>query len=258
MKNFSLPCEKNKPLSQIAERIREDKEIDLLLRMSNVTAIDRLGFNDHGPTHVKIVSNSALQILRILFKKGVVANVVKDYKMDNDAAEVIVVVSAILHDIGHAIHRDGHELLSTMIGDPIVKRLLQDIYPVDQAEILRHEILHAIYSHEDNHSPLTIEGGVMKVADALDMEKGRARIPYQIGSINIHSLSALAIDKVWIREGEDRPIQVIIDMTNPAGIFQVDELLKGKMQTSNVENFFSIQARLKENGKFKILKDFKF
>ena len=258
MKDFSLPCERNKTLSQIVERIREDQEIDLLLKMSNVTAIDRLGFNDHGPTHVKIVSNSALQILRILLKKDIIPSVVKNYQLDNDAAEVIVVVSAILHDIGHAIHRDGHELLSTMIGDPIVKRLLKDVYPEKTAEILRHEILHAIYSHEDNHSPLTIEGGVMKVADALDMEKGRARIPYQIGSINIHSLSAMAIDKVKIQPGKDRPIQVIIDMTNPAGIFQVDELLKGKMQTSNVENLFNIQARLKEGGKFKTLKNFKF
>ena len=258
MKNFSLPCEKNKFLSQVAERIRKDEEIDLLLRMSNVTAIDRLGFNDHGPTHVKIVANSSLQILGILIKRGIVPSVVKNYKMDNDAAEVIVVTASILHDIGHAIQREGHELLSTIIAGPIIKRLLEDIYPPEQAEILRYEILHAIYCHEDNHTPLTIEGGVMKVADALDMEKGRARIPYQIGSINIHSLSALAIDKVWIQEGEERPIQVIIDMTNPAGIFQVDELLKGKMQTSNVEKFFNIQARLKEGKSYKVLKDFKF
>ena len=258
MKNFSLPCERNKPLSQIAERIRKDEEIDLLLRMSNVTAIDRLGFNDHGPTHVKIVANSSLQILRILIKRGIVSSVVQNYKMDNDAAEVIVVTASILHDIGHAIQRDGHELLSTIIAGPIVKRLLEDVYPSKEAEILRYEILHAIYCHEDNHTPLTIEGGVMKVADALDMEKGRARIPYEIGSINIHSISALAIDKVHIEEGDERPIQVIIDMTNPAGIFQVDELLKGKMQTSNVEKFFNIQARLKEGKNYKVLKDFKF
>ena len=258
MKNFSLPCQKNEKLAQVLERIKQDEEIDRLLRMSNVTAIDRLGYNDHGPTHVKIVANSSLQILRIFLKHGVIPNIVKNYQLSDNEAEVIVVVASVLHDIGHAIHRDGHELLSTIIGGPIVQRLLKDIYPETSAEILKYEILHAIYCHEDNRTPLTIEGGVMKVADALDMEKGRARIPYQIGSINIHSLSALAIDKVQIQEADKRPIRVTIDMSNAAGIFQVDELLKGKMQTSGVEKYFTIQARIEEGQKMKVLKDFEF
>jgi len=94
----------------------------------------------------------------------------------------------------------------------------------------------------------------MKIADSLDMEKGRARVPYLIGSVNIHSLSAMAIEKVEILEGEERPIKVIIHMSDSAGIFQVDDLLREKMQTSGVGKFFTIEARLTRKGEEKLLK----
>jgi metal-dependent HD superfamily phosphatase/phosphodiesterase len=117
-------------------------------------------------------------------------------------------------------------------------------------------VLHAIYSHEPETRPLTIEAGVIKIADALDMEKGRARIPFKIGSINIHSTSAMAIEKVEILEGEKKPIKIIIVMSNPAGIFQVDELLKKKIKTSGIDAMIEVEARLIENGKETIFKKY--
>jgi len=91
MEKFTLPCRENQKLAKLLEKIKKDKEVGRLLMMSNVTTISRMGYNDHGPTHVKIVANSSLQILRILLKKGIVPSVVKDYQMDNDDAEVVVV-----------------------------------------------------------------------------------------------------------------------------------------------------------------------
>ena len=44
--------------------------------------------------------------------------------------------------------------------------------------------------------PLTLEAGIVRVADALDMAKGRSRIPFERGRVSIHSLSAAAIESV--------------------------------------------------------------
>jgi len=258
---FNIPCNGNQKLKTQILRVTEDVELNTLLKMSNITAIDRLGYNDHGPTHIKIVANSALRILRLLTKKGIVPNIVKDYKdykFQNEDAEIIVVLSAILHDIGHAVHRERHELLSAIFSEKIIDRLLDGLYKKEEKAIVKFETIHSIYSHEPNIRPTTLEGGIMKVADALDMEKGRARIPYQIGNVNIHSLSAMAIEKVEIFEGKERPVKIVIYMSNPAGIFQVDELLKQKVKTSGIAQFLIIEAKLLKKGQGKILKSFKF
>ena len=256
MSEFHIPFNGNKKLKTLISKIKEDREIEALLKMSNITAIDRLGYNDHGPTHVKIVANSSLRILRLLIKRGISPSIVKNYNLENEDAEIVVVLAAVLHDIGHAIQRDGHELLSTIHAGPIIDRLLNGIYPEQEKIIVKFETLHVIYSHEPNIIPLTLEGGVMKIADALDMEKGRARVPYQIGSVGIHSLSATAIDKVEIFGGKERPVKIVILMSNPAGIFQVDELLKEKIKTSGIAKMLSVEAKLIENGKEKTLKKF--
>ncbi|MCD6233289.1 HD domain-containing protein [bacterium] len=258
MSEFHIPFNSNKKLEVLISKVKEDTELNTLLRMSNVTAIDRLGFNDHGPTHIKIVANSSLRMLRILVKNKVVPNIVKDYNLENEDAEIVVVLASILHDIGHAVHRRGHELLSTVMSSSIINRLLSSIYKGEEGTIVKFEALHAIYSHESGIKPLTIEGGVMKVADALDMEKGRARIPYKAGSVNIHSISAMSIEKVDILEGTERPLRIVVHMSNPAGIFQVDELLKEKVNTSGIEKMLTIEAQLIKNGEEKVLKNFQF
>ncbi|OYT59151.1 phosphohydrolase [Euryarchaeota archaeon ex4484_178] len=244
MMNFSVPCENNEKLKEIVERIRNDVEINTLWKASNIIAIDRLGFNDHGPVHVKIVANLALRMLRILVGKGITPNIVKDYKMSNDDAEVVVVLASALHDIGHAIHRTEHEDNSLVLAVPIIDRLTEGIYRDEEKTIIKAETLHAIFSHRAGIIPLTIEGGVVKIADALDMEEGRARIPFQMGEVNIHSVSALAIKEVSVLEGEKKPLKIKIKMRNSAGIFQVDELLKNKLETSGIKDLVEVEAEV--------------
>ena len=68
------------------------------------------------------------------------------------------------------------------------------------------EVLGAIISHREYGQPLTLEAGIVRVADALDMAKGRSRIPFERGRVSMHSLSAAAIEDVEItrRRGEAR------------------------------------------------------
>jgi metal-dependent HD superfamily phosphatase/phosphodiesterase len=104
------------------------------------------------------------------------------------------------------------------------------------------EAMHAIISHRRRGAPFTIEGGIVRVADALDMARGRSRVPFEAGLRNIHSLSAYAIEDVTISRGEERAVKVEIAMSNSAGIFQVDELLATKLRGSGIEQYVEVIA----------------
>jgi uncharacterized protein len=253
---FEVPVGGNEVLGLIVERINGDAELKAYWRASNITAIDRLGYNDHGPIHIKIVAKSALRMLRLLVESGETPDIVKSYSLSKDDAEVVVVLAAALHDIGHAIHREGHEEYSIALAPPIIKRLLKDIYDETELTIVMVEILHAMITHRSDLQPLTLEASVVRVADALDMEKGRARIPFKAGSINIHSVSALAIDKVRISKGDERPIKVEIAMNNSAGIYQIDELLRDKIAKTSIRDKITIVIQVPKEEK-KIVEELK-
>jgi len=217
-----------------------------------------MGYTDHGPTHVKIVANSALKLLRILVEKKVVPSIVKHYGMNNDDAEVVVVLASIFHDLGMTVIRDGHELYSALLASGFVEKYLQDIYSEEQRTIIFSEVLHAMVSHEEPRKPLTVEAGVVRIADALDMEKGRARIPFEAGKVDIHSVSALSIEKVNIREGDEKPVAISITMSNSAGIFQIDNLLKPRIENSGLGNYIHVVAEITGKEEEKILEKYEF
>jgi len=236
-------------LRQIAERLNADVEVRTLWKASNITAIDRMGFNDHGPVHIRIVTKMALRMLDLLVKEGMQPSIVKDYKLGMEEAYVVVLLASALHDIGHAIHRDRHEEFSLILAPPIIKRLLEGFYEEETATVIMAEVLHGIIAHSEEVLPLTLEGGIVRVADSLDMEKGRARIPFQAGRVNIHSVSALAIDKVRVSKGTETPILIEIEMNNSAGIYQIDELFKGKIEKSGIRDKITVVTRVPKEEK---------
>jgi hypothetical protein len=89
-----------------------------------------------------------------------------------------------------------------------------------------------------------LEAGIVRVADALDMAKGRSRVPFEAGKMNIHSLSAAAIDEVRIEQGDDKAVRIEIDMNNSSGIFQIDELLATKLRGSGLEDHVEVVAQI--------------
>jgi hypothetical protein len=215
-----------------------------------------MGFTDHGPTHVKIVANSALKLLRILVDNKVVPSIVKNYSMKNEDAEVVVVLGSIFHDLGMVVAREGHELYGALLASGFIEKYLQQIYSEEERTIISSEVLHAIVSHEDPRKPLTVEAGIVRIADALDMEKGRARIPFEAGKVDIHSVSALSIEKVDIHEGDKTPVTIKITMSNSAGVFQIDELLKPRIENSGLRNYIHVVAEITQERETKILDKF--
>jgi len=253
---FNIPFRDNQKLKHVIDEVKKDVKLQTLWRCANVMAIDRMGYTDHGPTHVKIVSNIALKILRILVDKKVVPSIVKNYGMKNEDAEVVVVLGSIFHDLGMTVAREGHELYGALIASEFIEKYLQQIYSEEERTIILSEVLHAVVSHEDPIKPLTVEAGIVRVSDALDMEEGRARIPFQAGKVDIHSVSALSIEKVNIQEGEQKPVTIKITMSNSAGIFQIDELLKPRIENSGLQNYIHVVAEITGERERKIIDKF--
>jgi len=243
-----LPLKHSPLLHKVIDRVNADDELFALWQAQNVNAVDRLGMSDHGPVHMNIVANISLRLLRLLHERDIEFTLIKNYSalygFTFADVEVVVVLASLLHDVGMSIHRIDHEQYSLFVAQPIITRLLDGLYSVGAATIIRSETLHAIISHRADGKPLTVEAGIVRVGDALDMSQGRSRIPFQAGHVNIHSVSAAAIDKVEISHGEDRPIRIRIVMNNSAGIFQVDELMRDKLRGSGIEHFVEVEAQV--------------
>jgi metal-dependent HD superfamily phosphatase/phosphodiesterase len=254
---LSVPARHNPRLQAVIDRVNQDDELYMLWRCANVNAIDRLGMNDHGPVHMQIVANIALRLLRLLGGRGVQASVIAQHGLTAEDAEVIVVLGALLHDVGMAIHREDHERYSLFLAAPKVCQLLDGLYDVAARTVMMAEVLQAIITHRAGGHPLTIEAGVVRVADALDISKGRSRIAFEAGQVNIHSLSAAAIDHIEIQEGELKAVRISVTMLNSAGIFQLDELLRDKLRGSGLEPYVEIVATIKGETEKKLIEVFR-
>jgi metal-dependent HD superfamily phosphatase/phosphodiesterase len=253
--DIRVPLHGNTLLEEALAVINKDVEIRTLWRVINVNAIDRLGMSDHGPVHFQIITNIALRLARILMKNKVEMSITINYDLSKDYAELVLLLASLLHDLGMSISREGHEEFSLFLANDILHRILEFL-PMEERTIVTSEVLHAIIAHRSDGKPFTVEAGIVRVADALDMSEGRSRIPYQAGQVDIYSVSAAAIDKVEILEGEDKPIQIIIWMNNSAGLFQVDELLKRKLIGSGIEKYLKVSAFIKEAREKSLLKEF--
>jgi hypothetical protein len=252
---INVPDRHNGKLRRVVEHVNSDDDLYGLWIAANVNAMERLGMTDHGPVHVKIVMNLAVRMLRLLVEAGVEPSVVTHYAMDADDAEVVVALAALLHDVGMSIHRADHESFSLFVAQDKLREILPQIYDQRRATILRAEILHAIISHRSGGKPLTLEAGIVRIADALDMAKGRSRIPFSSGSLSIHSVSAAAIEGITLERGTEKAICVTVNMSNSAGLFQLDQLLREKLKGSGLERHLEVLVRLGEEEK-PLLTDF--
>jgi len=241
---MNIPVRQNARLEAFLERVEADEELAQIWRVANVNAVDRLHMSDHGFVHVKIVANLALKLLRLLIDAGVEPGVVKDFQMEPDDAELVVVAASLLHDTGLSVAWDRHELHSVFIANQRLPGLLEGLYAAPDRVVVASEIMHAIVAHGGEERCLTPEAGIVKLANALDMSQGRSRIPFEAGTVNIHSVSAQAIDKVEVKRGTAKAVNIEVTMNNSAGIFQLDQQLKQKLRSSGLSRHVEVTARI--------------
>jgi hypothetical protein len=249
------PTRGNRKLESFLEAVNGDEQVRAWWYMAQVHA-ERLGMSDHSWVHTQIVLNISLRLLRLLVKGGVEPAVVADHGMSPRDAEVVVAGGALLHDVGMSIHRADHEAYSLFLAHGALERLLADSYAEPKRTIVAAEILHAIIGHRRRGEPYTLEAGVVRVADALDMAQGRTRIPLEAGREGIHSISAAAVDEVRIEAGEERPVRIEIELNNSAGIFQVDDLLATKIRGTPLEGRVEVVAKIEGETEKRLLSGF--
>jgi uncharacterized protein len=250
------PTRGNRKLEAFLEAVNGDDQVRAWWYMAQLHS-ERLGMSDHSWVHVQIVLNVSLRLLRLLAKAGVDPAMVSDHGMGQRDAEVVVAAGSLLHDVGMSIHRTDHEAYSLFLAQGALQRLLDGIYEEPARSVVISESLHSIIGHRRRGDPYTLEAGVVRVADGLDLAQGRSRLPIEAGQEGIHSISAAAIDEVRISAGEERPVRVEIEMNNSAGIFQVDELLATKLRGTPLEDRVEVIAEVKGESEKRLLSGFR-
>jgi metal-dependent HD superfamily phosphatase/phosphodiesterase len=247
------PTERNPRLGRFLEAANASLPLKARWHVAQVNA-ERLEMSDHSWVHLQIVLNRALHLYRMLHRHGLKSSIETDFAMSNKDAEVIIAGGCLLHDLGMSIHRIDHEAYSLHVAGDLLDDLLSTVYDEPERTVITAEIQHAIIGHRKGGRPLTLEAGVVRVADALDMEQGRSRVSFETSLANIHSLSAAAIDEVKIIPGEQRPVRVEVLMNNSAGVFQVDELLASKLRGSGLESYVEVVARIDAEHEKRLLR----
>ncbi len=228
--------------------LREDPEVNALQDYSNVVSIKRLGYNDHGPVHMRKVTYNAVKMATFLKEKGIPLDLEKEDLGTFEDSLTAVVMAAFLHDIGMSIGRAFHENTGIWLAQPIIERTLLQLYPQSLAKrvILRSLAMECIMGHMASIPIHSLEAGLILVADGCDMEKGRARIPMMLNPGarlgDIHKYSAAAVEHVRLLPGERAPIRIEVHMTETVGFFQVEEVLFPKIKASPVKPLIELYA----------------
>ncbi|TNM71394.1 phosphohydrolase [Deinococcus radiopugnans ATCC 19172] len=222
--------------------------------MANYITMRKLGYNDHGRVHSFITGAASLAITELLLEGGVKPDIMDLGVGDADDVYLTVILGTMLHDIGNQIHRVSHEQHGVMLALPILERIMGPLYPdpFKRAKV-RSFILGSINCHDLNPPPLTLEGGITAVADGTDITKGRGRKAFSLGSVDIHSISALAVDEVVIERGQRAPVLISVTMNNSGGIFQVEEILAPKVIRTPMRPYVELRAATRPEGEEQIL-----
>ncbi len=252
------PTRGNRRLEGLLDAVNADTHVKALWHVSAVNASRRLGLTDHSWVHIQIVLNIGLRLARLLFRRGITPSVTTDYGMSDRDAEVVIAAGCLFHCVGMSIHRDDHERYSLFLTADRLGSLLASVYEEPERTVIVSEAMHAIIGHRSKGGdPFTVEAGIVRVADALDMARGRSRMEFEAGRLDIHSISAYAIEDVKISPGQDRAVRVEITMSNSAGIYQVDELLANKLRGSGLEEHIEVIARIDAEHEKRLLTVFR-
>jgi metal-dependent HD superfamily phosphatase/phosphodiesterase len=241
--HIRLPARGNRKLQALVDAVNADLELKAWWHAAAINA-ERLQMSDHSWVHIQIVTNIGLRLARLLFRRGVTPSVVTDHGLTERDAEVVIAAAALFHCVGMSIHREDHEHFSLFLTADKLPQLLAPIYDEPVRTVIVAEAAHAIISHRTRGRPFTIEGSIVRVADALDMSKGRSRLHAEQGLQSIHSISNHAIESVKIEPGDDKAVRIEIEMTNSAGIFQVDEGLGTKLRGTPLAEHLEVVARI--------------
>jgi metal-dependent HD superfamily phosphatase/phosphodiesterase len=236
-----------------------DEEVQAAQEYANTVSIVRLGYNDHGPVHMRTVTYNAVLMLDLLKSAGIKTSLEIEECGEFEDSLMAVITGAILHDLGMGMGRQNHELHSAIMGLPVIDNLLSNVYKDDvhKRAMIRAVALEGIAGHMGTINVSSLEAGIIQVADGCDMTKGRARIPISLQHTQrtgqIHQFSASSIDDVIIAKGGEKPIRIDVNMSSEVGLFQVEEVLLQKIANSTAKQHIELFAQVRSENPRKYL-----
>ncbi len=236
------------PSHRIVQRLLEDPEIHAMQEYANTVSIKRLGYNDHGPVHMRTVALNAVIMMGLLRQANIPTSLEAEEAGSFDESLSAVLLASFLHDLGMTIGRQDHELHSAYLAYPIIDRLLAEVYGTDiqKRVVVRSVAIEGIVGHMGGRKIHSLEAGIILIADGCDMEKGRARIPMALSHEprvgDIHKYSANSIEEVRLSAGTEKPIRIDVSMSSEVGFFQVEEVLLGKIASSTAKGYIELYA----------------
>ena len=237
----------------------ENREIQALQEFANTVSIIRLGYNDHGPVHMRTVTQSAILMLDLLKLAGIKTTIESDNCGGFEDGLLAVILSSMLHDIGMTMGRQNHETHSTILASPIIDKVLSEVYGdnLHKKVAVSSVALEGIAGHMGTINISSLEAGIVQIADGCDMTKGRARIPIAINNAprvgHIHQYSANSIEKVCIKAGMEKPVRIDVYMSSEVGLFQVEEVLMHKIAVSTAKQHVELYAQVENNSERRYL-----
>lgn len=258
---IELTSEKDDLPLKVVQLLIDDAEVQTIQDYANTVSIVRLGFNDHGPVHMRTVCRNALKMLKIFYQAKIQTSLEKEQAGTFADSVTAVILASFFHDFGMTVGRQDHELYSAIIGQPIINSILKKVLP-EEKDLKRRVTIYAmamegIIGHMGTRKIHSVEAGIILVADGCDMTKGRARIPMEINTKpsvgDIHKYSANSIEKVKILAGEEKPIKIEVHMSAVAGFFQIEEVLLQKISCSPIKDFIELYAGVDDDEMKKYL-----
>lgn len=225
---------------KVMEILVNDPEIQEIQDYANNVSIVRLGFNDHGPVHMRTVCRTALKMMKILHQAGIKTSLENEGAGTFSDSLTALSMAAFMHDFGMTVGRNDHELYSGIIAYDLIKRILDQVLPkkedLKRKIVIRSMALEGIVGHMGVRKIHSLEAGIIQIADGCDMTKGRARIPMELNKSpsvgDIHKYSANSIEKVKILAGQEKQIRIEVNMSADVGFFQIEEVLLQKINSS--------------------------
>ncbi len=241
LKNFPKALE-------LVEYLFQDEELQEMQDYANNVSIKRLGFNDHGPVHMRQVAINAIKMLTILKDSGIQTSLEREEVGTFEDSMCAVVIAGLMHDLGMMTGRQEHEEMSVIMAMPLIERTLLKVFPdnIHKRVVIKSLAAEAIIGHMSSRKIHSLEAGIILIADGCDMTKGRARIPLAISNTpkvgDIHKYSANAITHVGIHHGQNKPIKIDIEMSADVGFFQIEEVLLTKVDSSPAKQYIELYA----------------
>ena len=238
----------------VLKLLLSDEELQAAQDYANTVSIVRLGYNDHGPVHMRTVALNSLVMFRLLQQAEVKTSLEKEECGDFEDSLIAVLCASMMHDLGMGVGRQDHEQHSCYMAYPIIDRIIKEVYTDDfrKRVMVRALAMEGIAGHMGSRTIHSFEAGIVQVADGCDMTKGRARIPIQLGlgskACHIHQFSANSIEQVFIGAGQEKPIRVDVLMSNEVGFFQVEEVLLKKISGSTAKSYIELYAQVREEA----------